>query len=271
MTVPSCPVCVHPESVFVTVSLLGGEMRRCVQCGLIFRVPLWTVESSRQIGAVSAQDGDRRPTMQRVAGLLEQFKPAGGDLLDVGCAGGMLFAAVRDLPTRWHLHGVEPDQTWQDHLYPDARVMIAPIPPCPFEGGTFEAATVLDAIYLLPDPAAVFAELRRVLKPGGILILDLPPQSYLRLRGFWGRLLGLSRTQTFNAYPFYFSRDSLNRLLIQNGFKLRALLPDSGIVHPTRFLRWFLRAYLGMIRPLNKLIQPTVWLAPKVILVGEAQ
>jgi SAM-dependent methyltransferase len=42
----------------------------------------------------------------------------------------------------------------------------------PFDDGTFDAVTCLEALEFTPDPRAVLAELVRVLRPGGVLLVS---------------------------------------------------------------------------------------------------
>jgi len=50
------------------------------------------------------------------------------------------------------------------YIWQDARRL-------PFDGDTFDAVTCLEALEFTPDPRAVLAELVRVLRPGGVLLV----------------------------------------------------------------------------------------------------
>ena len=41
----------------------------------------------------------------------------------------------------------------------------------PFEGGRFDALCAMHMLYHLPDPAQALGEMRRVLRPGGVLLI----------------------------------------------------------------------------------------------------
>jgi len=56
----------------------------------------------------------------------------------------------------------------------------APAEALPFEEGRFDKAVSVNSLYFWPDPAAAFAELGRVLGPGGKLVLCFEPPEELR-------------------------------------------------------------------------------------------
>ncbi len=129
------------------------------------------------------------PGWQRAAGLLPLLYPVwraeleframhldavpGGRLLEVGCGNGDLLAGVRDLG--WEVEGVDFDPG----AVAAARrrglaVREGDLASCGFPAGTFDAVVMVHVIEHVPDPRATMAEARRVLKPGGRMVLVTP-------------------------------------------------------------------------------------------------
>jgi SAM-dependent methyltransferase len=112
---------------------------------------------------------------------------------DVGCASGYGTAALTGAGrSRRRVIGVERDP---DHLSEAARrfpwlpVVEGDAAALPFEDGSLDAVVMLDVLEHVPDPRAVVAEIRRVLSPGGALVLSVPH------RGLFARL------DSLNVYP----------------------------------------------------------------------
>jgi ubiquinone/menaquinone biosynthesis C-methylase UbiE len=64
----------------------------------------------------------------------------------------------------------------------------------PFPDAQFHIATALDVIEHLDDDVVAFEELRRVLRPGGLLIVTVP--AYAMLWTYWDDILGHRRRYT---------------------------------------------------------------------------
>ncbi|MBA4356208.1 MAG: hypothetical protein C0405_00610 [Desulfovibrio sp.] len=100
--------------------------------------------------------------------------PAAGSLLDVGCGGGAFLAAFHQARPGWRLFG-------QDHCA-QRRAEVLGVPgACGFFcGGLDEIAGPFDAVSLIyvlehmPEPVAELTRLRRLLKPGGTLLVMVP-------------------------------------------------------------------------------------------------
>ncbi|MBL9176617.1 MAG: class I SAM-dependent methyltransferase [Verrucomicrobiaceae bacterium] len=105
--------------------------------------------------------------------------PCGARVLDAGCGtGGML----RWL-TEFDAHGADlsPHAVKLCHGRGLLHVKQASIHDLPFPDGTFDAVLSLDVLYHADvDELRALTEMRRVLKPGGTLVLNLPAFECLR-------------------------------------------------------------------------------------------
>ncbi len=111
-------------------------------------------------------------------GLLE--KP----LLDAGCGtGGLLARLAAAFPSR-DLVGVDVASEAVRRArrkVPRARLVVGSVSALPFPRGFFGAIVSCDVLcHCLVDEAAALAEFRRVLAPGGMLVLNLPAHEWLR-------------------------------------------------------------------------------------------
>ena len=96
----------------------------------------------------------------------------------------------------------------------------------PFADASFDVVVIVDLLEHVADDAALIAEIRRVLRPGGVLVANVPhlkPRSLLRkLRD----ALGLTDAWHGHLRPGY-SRESLARLL-GSGFTVESTRTYSG-------------------------------------------
>jgi SAM-dependent methyltransferase len=112
-----------------------------------------------------------RPAMLALAGDV-----AGRRILDAGCGSGPLFAALRDRGAV--VTGFDKSARMVElarwRLGDDADLRVAELgSSLPFPGGTFDDVTASLVLHYLEDWGPALAELRRVLKPGGRLIVSV--------------------------------------------------------------------------------------------------
>jgi len=112
-----------------------------------------------------------RPAMLALAGDV-----AGRRILDAGCGSGPLFAALRDRGAI--VTGIDKSagmlEQARRRLGDGADLQVAELgSPLLFPGGTFDDVTASLVLHYLKDWGPALAELRRVLKPGGRLIVSV--------------------------------------------------------------------------------------------------
>ena len=103
----------------------------------------------------------------------------------------------------------------------------------PYEDGTFDVVIAMMVLEHLFDPFHSFAELARVLRPGGLGFVNLPNIGSIkcRLQLLAGRLPVTSQSDWFElrqwdgGHLHYFTASSVRRVAALNGLRLRRLYP----------------------------------------------
>lgn len=123
-------------------------------------------------------DLDLQLRRENVCHLLDTVQQRSGKLLriiDVGCGCGNLFDGIHQEAVR--LVGVDfvPEMLQAAaRRHTRASFLAADGSRLPFAGGSADVITCLGVLEYVPDPDAVLLELRRVLRPGGDLIVSFP-------------------------------------------------------------------------------------------------
>lgn len=160
----------------------------------------------------SAEDGMwwYRAAHARVLDALRERPGARGPLLDAGCGtGGMLRRFARDMGERAPV-GLDylPDAARRAAAKSGRPVTAGDANRLPFPDACFGAAVSIDVLcHAGVDPARALAELHRVLRPDGTLVLNLPAYEWLR---------GAHDARVHNARRF--TRRGAAALLHQAGF-----------------------------------------------------
>jgi SAM-dependent methyltransferase len=157
-------------------------------------------------------------------------------LLDVGCASGLFLEAMQSY-RGWQIEGVELNEiaarTTSERL--GVPVFAGPFERAKYADGTFDAITMWDVLEHLHEPLYSLREIRRILRPGGVLFVRVPnAASYVaRMCGRYWSGYDLPRHMTL------FTPRTLGRALAQAGFRENLCLYSSGsylaALHSLRF------------------------------------
>jgi SAM-dependent methyltransferase len=167
--------------------------------------------------------------LRRLEPLFLRHVPAGGRVLDAGC-GRSLFTEIRP---EWPFEIVAADVDFdliaaRRAAFPNLRWLLAGAAPLPFRDASFDALFAGELLEHLVDPGQGVREFRRVLRPGGRLILTTP-----NLRRLANLVDGSERPYS----PDHLSElswDQVHALLDASGFEVR----HATGVHLELFLNW---------------------------------
>lgn len=181
--------------------------------------------------------GVRAGARARVRSLLSGIHPE-SHVLDIGCGRGVMLRAILDLG--YVAHGVEISEEAAAGVDPRADVRIAPdLYEAGYETNSMDAVIMWHVLEHLPQPGRTIAEIRRILRPGGRLILAVP--NYDSWQSRWAGAdwfhLDLPR------HLYHFTPDTLTLLLRRHGFAKQSFNHFAALQNPFGWLQsYFNRA-----------------------------
>lgn len=203
----------------------------CRRCGLIFPdpmpVPARGLAQHYDVDAddyfLNHQSDQKERQAEALLAEARSLLGAPGRLLDVGSGRGeVLKVALRE---NWDAVGLEPSRTFAERA---AAASGAQVENCSLEeyvggAGSFDAvilAAILEHVY---DPNAVLGKIATLLRPGGVLFLDVPNEHglYFRLGNLYQKLRGrdwvVNLAPTFSPFhTFGFGPRALRALLAKH-------------------------------------------------------
>jgi len=238
----SCPLCgrdhsrvlyepwettIDPRTVLSATGGIRGTQRivQCPSCDLIYVNPrphpdvvLASYASATDEAYIEAARG-RQATFQRCLRVIEPLAPR-GRLLDVGCAAGFFVKAACD--ARWDAMGVEPCRWLANYgaTTLGLRIISSTLTEANFEAASFDVVTMWDVLEHVSDPLGELREIFRILRPGGVLVVNVPDV------GTWlARLAGKHWWFFLSVHLTYFTQSTLRAMLTVAGFEHAVMRP----------------------------------------------
>ena len=160
-------------------------------------------------------------------------------ILDCGCGTGANLVMLSHYGRAFGF-----DLSWQglefSRGYGQARVTHASIARIPFASDTFDLVTAFDVLYSVSDEdeAQAVSEMKRVLRPGGSIILNVAALSVLR-----------GNHSIFGAEVRRSTRRRLRELLTRHGFEVTRLTYTNFSLFPLMFVVRTAQRAIGLATP----------------------
>ena len=233
----SCPVCLNP----VTAPALSGTdllfestsktftLHSCEACRCLFLHPMPdSAEIARFYPADYWWNARKSGTLKKLESIYRKFalrdhiafitKAAGNrtglDVLDVGCGSGTLLGLLKH--RGFHTTGVDfsAEAAKIAAIENSVDVAVGSLEDAHFPDQAFDMVTLFHVMEHVSNPRVVLAEVVRVLKPDGVMILQVPNIESWQFKIFGARWYGLDIPRHLIDY----SRNSMLKLLADSGF-----------------------------------------------------
>lgn len=218
----ACPVC-GDERFDDLFELAGEPFVRCRNCELTLINPRRPFDQIRAgYNAAYSQGYQRKApkklkrSRRRVARLKRDYQLS-GRWLDVGCSAGFVVKAASE--AGFDAWGVDIEAAGIDYGRKNLglkNLACGLLHEQQYPSASFDAISAYDVIEHVPDLNGFVAELKRLLKPEGVIDIGTPDIGHWRVP----RMLKTWNELKPSEHLYYFDRDTLSRLLANHQLKI---------------------------------------------------
>jgi 2-polyprenyl-3-methyl-5-hydroxy-6-metoxy-1,4-benzoquinol methylase len=211
-----------PAVLYGAASGIRGAQRlvTCLDCGLIYESPRYPAEVIVKGYMASEEEGHDSQYRMRVLSFYRALKKNGKYLplpgtkvLDIGTAGGAFLDAAKEFG--FDAYGMEPSMDLVERgKARGLKIEQGTIDSHSFAAHSFDMVSLWDVLEHLPDPKAALIEIRNLLKPNGVLLINFPDigtwQSKIAGKKFWWIL---------SVHLHHFSKTTIRDICRRTGFE----------------------------------------------------
>lgn len=229
--------CLECDTVYRAAVVRGDEHSRLYQSEAMMETPFYLANKMAVDPKVEPM-----PTFSRGLRRLKELRTP-GRLLDVGCSYGAFMVLAQR--AGWNTSGVELSKSPAKFARAERHldVFSGTVEQAAYPEGYFDAVTLWDVVEHFDDPVSTMAEIRRIMAPGGILLVfTINQESLLTAVGHilyklslnrWKHLMGLFYDIHHN---FFFSPHTITSLLKRSGFEVADIQFGAANVHRWRIV-----------------------------------
>lgn len=275
-----CPVCGPTDFLIWQTSDSPARYLRCRACRTVYASPRSIYQKRNAwldrcfgVGESAINNSQSRLPVLALEAAKIQSIASQGCVLDVGCDLGH-FLGFFDL-NHWERFGVElvPSAAAFAEREFHAKVFAGTIHDAKFPTHQFDLVTLIDVIFYLDNPRADLLEIRRVLGPEGLFVIETSGQFYQlsRSRGLACFLIEgkWNRIDPAGAYILWLSPKGLEKILEQSGFRVTGYEPVPGAPQNHWALRVIEKKYFQVIKFLIFWFPSLLTLAPKFLMYAQ--
>jgi SAM-dependent methyltransferase len=275
-----CPACGPSVAMIWLNDGKPTRYMRCKECGTIYASPResWEKRYSWLDQFCGLGEGSLANSLSRQGALLQAATTIksllkGGRMLDIGCNLGDFFHWFSR--PEWACYGAEisPSAAEYSSQKYGAQVFPGTIHQASYPDHFFDLVTIMDTFYYIDDPQKELIEIARILKPNGLLAIEIPGLRHQVIRGrgiiCWLMDNRWTRFRSDSAFLYWYSQSGLEKLLSRTGFEIfgwRILQGSSR----SGWIQSVITAYYCLIRhPVGRWPALLDW-APKYLCLAQA-
>jgi len=204
----------HSEQLFAIVA--------CVGCGALRTLPQMTEGELARFYPQDYWGEANEPTLDWIRSsqsdktkFLATCALTSGRILDVGCGSGWFLRTLDE--THWERFGVETSEAAAQaarRALGSQQIFTGTLIEAPHQDASFDVVAFWSALEHMNNPRANLIEARRLLKPGGTLIVQVPNAASYQSRWFGGNWFALDAPR----HRYHFTLATLDRVLTDSGF-----------------------------------------------------